>query len=270
MLDLRRRLEADIRDAELRIVDADRKLATHAAGLREQARHALALKLVAGAGLFAGGWLLRRPPRAQRGTRRASRATLPLARWAPMLLPLVAPLLDRKLALTLAGLGVPIAARAVAPLRTAPDFDLERFGGLWYEVARLPRRGERGASDTVLHYNVDDQGLTVVRRTRDADGRLSDQVGRGRAASHQRPAELEVSFAPAWARWWPGAWIDHWVLYLDADYSVALVGGPERDGLWLLAREPDLPDEALQALLALAEKLGFDRSRVQRTPQATP
>ena len=48
------------------------------------------------------------------------------------------------------------------------------------------------------------------------------------------------------------------VLALDPAYQWSLVCGPSRDYLWLLAREPQLPDDVRADLLARADGWGFD------------
>jgi apolipoprotein D and lipocalin family protein len=272
-------LEEQIRTSELRVIDYDTRLRSDVHRLRHDAAHAVGAKLAAVAGLLVAGWLLRRSrrvahrdgvARVARGRRFGGLLAWALRRALPLLLPLLSPLLNRRAARTLAGLGLPIGApRALAPLRTEPTLDLARYAGLWYEIARLPRRFERRcAGDVLTHYSVDGDGLIVVNRCRDERGETREAAGRLRAPDPRVPAELEVSYAPLWLRWWPGAWHDHWVIYVDAEYSCALVGTPERDGLWVLAREPELPDPALQALLTLASRLGFDTSRVRLTPQS--
>jgi apolipoprotein D and lipocalin family protein len=80
---------------------------------------------------------------------------------------------------------------------------------------------------------------------------------------------MELTHAPPWLRWFPGAWSDHHVIYVDAEHSCMLVGTPDRDGLWLMARDPWLPDAARDALVSLAAKLGFPVTRLRMTPQSS-
>ena len=49
-----------------------------------------------------------------------------------------------------------------------------------------------------------------------------------------------------------------------------LVGEPDRDNAWVLSRSPQLAAEQLDAALARAAELGFDRAAFQRTPQTQP
>jgi apolipoprotein D and lipocalin family protein len=50
------------------------------------------------------------------------------------------------------------------------------------------------------------------------------------------------------------------VLDLDPDYQIALVAGPNRSYLWILARRPDPPREDVERLVRRAGELGFDTS----------
>jgi apolipoprotein D and lipocalin family protein len=62
---------------------------------------------------------------------------------------------------------------------------------------------------------------------------------------------------------------DYWVLELDPAYRWVLVGEPSRKYAWVLARDPELDDATLDALLARAAALGFDRKAFIRTPHST-
>jgi apolipoprotein D and lipocalin family protein len=79
---------------------------------------------------------------------------------------------------------------------------------------------------------------------------------------------LEVSFAPHWLSWVPLVWGDYWIMQLDADYQVALVGTPDRKYLWVLSRSPQMDPARLTALLDYASATGFDTATVVRTPSA--
>jgi len=75
---------------------------------------------------------------------------------------------------------------------------------------------------------------------------------------------LKVRFLPGWLGWMPFAWGEYWILKLDRDYQVALVGSPDRHYLWVLSRVPDLDEASLQAELDYARTLGFEVDQVVR------
>jgi len=80
-------------------------------------------------------------------------------------------------------------------------------------------------------------------------------------------AKLKVRFAPAWLSWLP-VWGDYWVIGLAPDYSWAVVGAPDRNYLWILARTPHLDEASNAAARAVARDNGFDVARLVPTPQS--
>ncbi|HET9646483.1 MAG TPA: lipocalin family protein, partial [Burkholderiaceae bacterium] len=157
------------------------------------------------------------------------------------------------------------------PLPTVERFEPDRFAGHWYEIARLPTRHERKCvRDATAEYSLDAQGvLRVTNRCVRADGQLDEAKGVLRTANRRRPGELEVSFAPAMLQWWPGSWSDFHVIHVDDDYRLALVGTPDRDYLWVLSRDKLLPAADFESLKALAQRYGFDTSRLMATPRTS-
>lgn len=151
-----------------------------------------------------------------------------------------------------------------APLPTVQAVDLDRYLGTWYEIALLPNRFERRcASDTQAHYSLEDGSLRVRNRCRAADGSIEEAKGRAKVVADSGNAKLRVSF------FWP-FYGNYWILSLDEAYSEVLVGEPGRQYAWILARQPDLPEARVQALLERASALGFPAQRFQRVVHARP
>lgn len=281
-------LEGEIHQCEARIRMHDVRVRHGARLLRQKTRDAMNGKALALAGAVAGGvaaawgWSRKHrhahagdgahehdlPSPRRSARRRRGPDWLGLAqRWMPLLLPLLSPLLNRKVAATLAGLGLPVLARPLRPLPTVLQLDLDRYAGLWYEIARLPLKEEsKCARDMTATYVIDAGGYEVVNRCVRDDGQAEEARGRARLPDLMHPGQLEVCFAPPVLQWWPGAWADYWVLFVDDDYQVALVGTPDRQGLWILARSSTLAEADLEALKSLALRYGFDTSRLVQTP----
>ena len=147
--------------------------------------------------------------------------------------------------------------------------DLTRYAGRWHEVARFPNRFQQAcARETTADYALlDDGAIRVTNRCLRADGSALEAVGRARLADAKGPASrLKVRFAPAWLSFLPMVWGDYWILDLDDDYSIALVGDPGRKYLWILARSPTPPDSLYQRMVATAAAQGFDVSKLVRSP----
>jgi apolipoprotein D and lipocalin family protein len=161
-------------------------------------------------------------------------------------------------------------ASHASPPRTVARVDLGRYVGQWYEVARLPNSFQsQCVRDVVAVYKTRDDGtIGVINRCRVANGEVDEAVGVARVADPATGAKLEVRFAPAFLSFLPFVWGDYWVLGLDPEYRWAVVGTPDRQYLWILARTPDVSAADYQAALAVAAAQGFDTGRVARTAHA--
>jgi apolipoprotein D and lipocalin family protein len=149
--------------------------------------------------------------------------------------------------------------RGHPPLETAAAVDLERYLGTWYEIARYPNRFQRGCSATTATYTRRSDGSIGVRNECDRDGARDGIDGRAWLAGDD-PARLRVRF------FWP-LFAPYWILAVGAGYEWALVGTPDRDYLWILARTPTLDPATFDAIAALARERGFDPALLARTPQ---
>ena len=147
------------------------------------------------------------------------------------------------------------------------DFDADRYLGTWYEIARLDHPFERGLTDVSATYGRRDDGaIAVLNKGWDTDAGAWDSA-EGRAVFVEDPGTgfLKVSFFGPFY----GAYV---VFELDEDYQHALVSGPNRDYLWLLARDPELDAAVVDRLIARAARAGFDTEALIRVTheRATP
>jgi len=135
------------------------------------------------------------------------------------------------------------------------DFELERYLGTWYEIGRLDHRFERGLSNVTAEYSMrEDGGVRVLNRGFNTKEDEWDQVeGKAYFVGDSNVGRLKVSF---FGPFYGG----YNVFELDEDYEHALVAGPNRSYLWILAREPRLPQSTLDMLKARAESVGYDPS----------
>jgi apolipoprotein D and lipocalin family protein len=160
------------------------------------------------------------------------------------------------------------SGRAEAPA-SAASVDLGRYAGRWYEIARLPTRFQKANQAAVAEYGANADGTLSVRNVAiRPDGSRREIRGSARVLNPPANTKLAVRFDT-----WFGPLIpvpkegNYWILYLDEAYREALVGTPNRRYLWLLARDPTLPEPRYAALVARADELGFDTSRLVKVPQ---
>jgi apolipoprotein D and lipocalin family protein len=132
-------------------------------------------------------------------------------------------------------------------------FELDRYLGVWHEVARLDQSFERGLVNVTAEYSLrPDGGVRVVNRGfSPAANKWKEAVGRAYFTGYTGTGQLKVSFF----RPFYGGYN---IIDLDKEnYSYALVCGPDLSYLWILARGPELPPAALDRLKAKAGGLGF-------------
>ena len=157
-----------------------------------------------------------------------------------------------------------VGGRTGDAIRVVDSVDLDRYTGVWYEIARLPNSFEKGLVCTTATYTVKEDGrITVVNEGRkgSAVGRKSRAVGTAWVVDPAEPAKLKVSF------FWPFA-SDYWIIALDAEqYRYAVVAGLNRRFLWVLSREPFVEDSLYERLLDSARAMGFDTDALYRVPQ---
>ena len=146
------------------------------------------------------------------------------------------------------------APSGIEPVR---GFEVQRYLGTWYEIARLDHRFERGLERITATYELrDDGGIRVVNRGWDvAKGEWREAVGKAYFTGPDDVGQLKVSF---FGPFYGG----YNVIALDPDYGWVMVCGPSTDYLWILSREPRLVPEVLERLQSAAAGLGFDTGQL--------
>jgi apolipoprotein D and lipocalin family protein len=144
------------------------------------------------------------------------------------------------------------------PLNAHPDVDVDRYLGVWHEIARFPVSFQAGCVETTATYTRREDGLIGVRNwCRKADGRESVANARARRAEDgATDGRLKVSFfGPFWA--------NYWVLDRAEDYSWSLVGEPGGRFLWILSREPSISPALRDDLVSRLTARGYDVSALK-------
>ncbi|MEX6503882.1 lipocalin family protein [Pseudomonas zhanjiangensis] len=167
--------------------------------------------------------------------------------------------------------GCASSAGGSVPPATVARVDLQRYQGTWYELARLPMFFQRHCLQSQAHYRLlEDGSLGVRNRCRTAADQWQQVEGRAVPQQAGRTDKLWVRFDNWFSRLLPNlSRGQYWVLYLDDDYRVALVGHPNRDYLWLLARTPEVAPALRDKLLGVAREQGYDTGElIWRTPDS--
>lgn len=133
--------------------------------------------------------------------------------------------------------------------RTVRRFDLARYMGDWYEIARYDHPFERRLDAVRTTYTLRDRGIDVINSGRDTRSGRRRTI-RGKARTTTQPGRLRVAF------FWR-FYSDYNILELGEAYDWAVIGGSSAKRLWILSRTPTLPAHTLQRILQLVARRGY-------------
>ena len=152
-------------------------------------------------------------------------------------------------------------------LTSAAQVDLDRFAGTWFEIARLPKRGEKNpGTENRITYARTDNGLRLLCLSRQADGSIRRVTGRAKLRDDATQSRFKISFSSAALDALPFVWSDYTIVDVADDYSTAIVGTDNRKQLSLLAKAPVVDDSTRQDFLNKARAQGFDTTALVFTP----
>lgn len=170
----------------------------------------------------------------------------------------------------LVGLGLATMAYAQKePLPTVEKVELDRYLGVWYEVARKPMSFQNKCDrDVTATYTLNENGnIKVDNRCITKNGEQTVSIGEAFVQNAPFNTKLKVSFLPEFIRWMPIGRGDYWVLKLDEDYQTVLVGEPHRKYMWVLSRTPQAKPEVINEYLEYAKSLGYNLDDIIHTKQ---
>lgn len=131
-------------------------------------------------------------------------------------------------------------------------FEVNRYLGKWYEIARLDHSFERGLEQVTAEYSPRDDGdIRVLNRGYNtAKQQWQEAEGRARFVGSKDVGQLKVSF---FGPFYGG----YNIVELDPNYQYVMIVGNDRDYLWILSRTPQLDVAVQQRLVDKAKSLGF-------------
>ena len=138
-------------------------------------------------------------------------------------------------------------------IQPVDNFELQRYLGTWYEIARLDHSFERGLEQVTANYSLrDDGGVKVINKGFNAiKNKWKQAEGKAYFVGEPDIGQLKVSF---FGPFYGG----YNIIELDkTNYQYSLVCGPNLSYLWILARDPQLDKTIVDKLVAKAKSLGF-------------
>ncbi|SMY15152.1 lipocalin family protein [Photobacterium aquimaris] len=136
-------------------------------------------------------------------------------------------------------------------------FDVNRYLGQWYEIARLDHSFEHGLDQVTATYSLNpDKSIKVINRGFNiTDQQWQQAQGKAKFVEQPNIGHLKVSFF--------GPFYGSYIIFaLEKDYSAALVSSYNYDYLWILARDKNLSPKVLNKYLTLAKQVGFDTDKL--------
>lgn len=157
-------------------------------------------------------------------------------------------------------MGLESCSKTITPLDTTTvnELDINRYMGMWYEIARFDHCFERNLTGCTAYYELqDDENVKVTNSgfKGHLGGKFKQSEGKVRRLDDSRPGQLEVSF------FWM-FYTQYNVLELAPDYRYALVGGKNDKYLWILSRTPVMDKTDIDYLLEKAVCRGYDISKL--------
>lgn len=137
-------------------------------------------------------------------------------------------------------------------------FELNRYLGKWYEIARLDHSFERGMSEVTAEYSLrNDGGVRVLNRGYlESDSKWKQAEGKAYFVNGESEGYLKVSFF--------GPFYGSYVVFgLDyEDYQYAFISGPSTKYLWLLSRTPTVDSGVIDRFIKMSKERGFDTGQL--------
>lgn len=137
-------------------------------------------------------------------------------------------------------------------IQAVRSFDVNRYLGKWYEIARFDFRFERNLDHTTATYSLNENGtIRVLNEGYNYVTKKQKQaIGKAKFAGDKTVAALKVSFfGPFYAA--------YNVIALDSEYKYALVVGKDLNYMWILSRYKTIPEDIKQNFLQIAREVGF-------------
>jgi apolipoprotein D and lipocalin family protein len=153
------------------------------------------------------------------------------------------------------------------PLKTVKYVDLNKYVGLWYEIAKIPNSfQDHCAYGTTAEYKLEKDGsIQVINKCYEENGEPDIADGVANIVDNSTNAKLEVSFVsflgirPFWG--------DYWVIGLDDNYQWAIVGTPGRKYGWILSRTPSLPDLTMEKIFEILKSQHYNPEDFEMSEQ---
>ncbi|WP_193039030.1 lipocalin family protein [Pseudoalteromonas nigrifaciens] len=138
------------------------------------------------------------------------------------------------------------------------NFDLQKYQGKWYEIARLNHSFEEGMEQVTANYTINDDGTVKVinKGYITKEQQWKNAQGLAKFVGDSDIGHFKVSFF--------GPFYGAYVIFEleQADYQYAFITSYNKDYLWFLSRTPQVGDELKEHFLKTVKDLGFATEQI--------
>ncbi len=140
---------------------------------------------------------------------------------------------------------------------TQKDFDINRYMGAWYEIAKMPNfPWSRDCHFATAHYTFNPETKTINIRNTCLDANKNvKRESFGIAKPTETSSKLKVKFdeSPVIA--------DYFLNWTDYE-KYAIVGGPTGQFVWILSRTETVPKKDFPFLLNKVKSFGYNPDKI--------
>ncbi|MGU3291119.1 lipocalin family protein [Williamsia sp. M5A3_1d] len=166
------------------------------------------------------------------------------------------------------GLVVGTAGASAAPLGPIAKLDVDRYLGVWNQVAAIPQPFNIDClRNTQARYTlIDPNNIKVENSCTKFTGQRSGITGNARVNDQKTKAQLHVSFPGVPFQSSKSGPTNYIVTYIAPDYSWALVGSPERLSGFVLKRDKQVSSAQWRQIKNVIVSRGYNLNLFITTP----
>jgi apolipoprotein D and lipocalin family protein len=147
-------------------------------------------------------------------------------------------------------------------IETVKEVDIQRFMGAWYVIAAIPTYIEKNAFNAIETYKLNSDGTIGTTFTFN-QGSLNGPV----KTYHPKGFIIEGTGNAIWGMQfiWPIK-AEYLIAHVDDAYTQTIIARNARDYVWIMARTPELSEDAYADLTKKVTAMGYDVSQLRKVP----
>lgn len=149
------------------------------------------------------------------------------------------------------------------PIPVVGQVDLDRFMGKWYVIGSIQTVTDRKPFNSTVTYERAKRGIDIAYQfnSGSSDGKLRTVKVSALIDNPGINSDWEVRYFYTWP-----FESDYKVIYLEPDYSVAVIGQPSRNYVWIMAREPRIDSPLYSDIILYLQEQGYDVGKIRLIP----